>query len=115
MSASTTPEYGAASTWSPSFPHLRLRRLIVAWFTAALAVYVATWLVPGVSVADPQGAFFAAAIIAVLNALLPPLIASLRLPYMLVVGFLLVLAVDAWMLKLASDLSDSTFTVDSFW
>ena len=115
MSASTTPEYGAASTWSPSFPHLRLRRLIVAWITAALAVYVATWLVPGVSVADPQGAFFAAAIIAVLNALLPPLIASLRLPYMLVVGFLLVLAVDAWMLKLASDLSDSTFTVDSFW
>ena len=51
-------------------------------------------------------AFFAAAIIAVLNALLPPLIAALRLPFMLVVGFLLVLAVDAWMLKLASDLSD---------
>ena len=105
MSAATTPEYGAASTWSPGFPHLRLRRLIVAWITAALAVYMATWLVPGVSVADPQGAFVAAAIIAVLNALLPPLIASLRLPFMLVAGFLLVLAVDAWILQVASDLS----------
>jgi len=51
----------------------------------------------------------------VLNALLPPLIASLRLPFMLVAGFLLVLAVDAWILQVASDLSAHTFTVDSFW
>ena len=115
MSAVTTPEYGAASTWSPAFPRLRLRRLIVAWITAAIAVYIATWLVPGVSVADPAGAFVAAAVIAALNALLPPLIASLRLPFMLVAGFILILAVDAWMLKAASDLSDSSFTVDSYW
>jgi uncharacterized membrane protein YvlD (DUF360 family) len=115
MSAVTPPEYGAASTWSPAFPRLRLRRLIVAWITAAIAVYIATWLVPGVSVADPAGAFVAAAVIAALNALLPPLIASLRLPFMLVAGFILILAVDAWMLKAASDLSDSSFAVDSYW
>ena len=50
-----------------------------------------------------------------LNALLPPLIAALRLPFMLVAGFLLVLLLDAWIFKLASDVSDHSFKVDSFW
>lgn len=50
-----------------------------------------------------------------LNALLPPLIAALRLPFMLVAGFLLVLLLDAWIFQLASDVSDHSFKVDSFW
>ncbi len=49
-----------------------------------------------------------------LNALLPPLIAALRLPYMLAVGFLLVLLLDAAMVLVAADLSDHTFAVDGF-
>ncbi len=51
---------------------------------------------------------------AVLNALLPPVLAALRLPFMLALGFLLVLALNAFVLKLASDLLDNTFTVDNF-
>ncbi len=81
-------------------PRLRFMRLLAAWVTAALAVYVAAWLVPGVHVEGPLGAFVAAAFIALLNALLPPLIAALRLPFMLVAGFLLVLLLDAWIFKL---------------
>jgi uncharacterized membrane protein YvlD (DUF360 family) len=102
-------------SWEPARPRLRLRRLLVSWATAALAVYVATWLLPGVRVEGPFGAFVAAALIALLNALLPPLIAALRLPFMLVAGFLLVLLLDAWIFKLASDVSDNSFKVDSFW
>jgi len=115
MAAEPTKGYGATPSWEPARPRLRLRRLLVGWVTAALAVYVATWLLPGVRVEGPLGAFVAAALIAVLNALLPPLIAALRLPFMLVAGFLLVLLLDAWIFKLASDLSDSSFEVDSFW
>ena len=115
MAAELGNGYGETPSWEPARPRLRLRRLLVAWVTAALAVYVATWLLPGVHVEGPLGAFAAAALIAVLNALLPPLIAALRLPFMLVAGFLLVLLVDAWIFKLASDVSDSSFKVDSFW
>ena len=106
MAAELGDGYGKTPAWEPARPRLRLRRLLVAWVTAALAVYVATWLVPGVHVEGPLGAFVAAALIALLNALLPPLIAALRLPFMLVAGFLLVLLLDAWIFKLASDLSD---------
>ena len=48
------------------------------------------------------GAIVAAALIAILNALLPPLIAALRLPFALISGFVLVLVLDAVMLELTS-------------
>jgi uncharacterized membrane protein YvlD (DUF360 family) len=107
--------YGVTPAWEPARPRLRPRRLLVAWVTSALAVYVATWLLPGVRVEGLLGALVAAALIALLNALLPPLIAALRLPFMLVIGFLLILFLDAWIFKLASDVSDNSFKVDSFW
>jgi len=114
MPASGGAEYAARPQWRPGRPRLRPLRLLVQWFTSALALYIAALLVPGVTVESALGALGAAALIAVLNAFLPPLIAALRLPYMLAIGFLLILVLDAWMVMLAADLSDSTFTVDSF-
>jgi len=107
-------DYGAAVSWQPERPRLRVRRLLLQWVTSAAALYIAALLVPGVRIEGPLGAFIAALLIAVLNALAPPLIAALRLPYMLVIGFLLVLLLDAWMVKVAADLSDRTFGVDSY-
>lgn len=86
----------------------------MSWGTAAVAVWVAALIVPGVVVEALGGALVAAALIALFNALLPPLIASLRLPYTLALGFVLVLLLDAWILQLAADLSDHTFAVHSF-
>ena len=48
-------------------------------------------LVPGVEITDVGGAFVVAAVIAVVNAVLPPLVAALRLPFTLLLGFLSVL------------------------
>jgi uncharacterized membrane protein YvlD (DUF360 family) len=107
-------EYGLAPRWRPARPRLRLRRVLLSWVTAALAVWVAAIVVPGVDIKGVGGALLAAAVIALLNALLPPLIASLRLPYMLALDFVLVLLLDAWILQLAADLSDNTFAVHSF-
>jgi len=60
------------------------------------------------------GALEAAALIAVLNAVLPPLVAALRLPLMLIIGFFAVLIVDALILLLVSQLAPGDFKVDSF-
>jgi uncharacterized membrane protein YvlD (DUF360 family) len=106
--------YGEIPHWAPGRPKLTVRRLLLQWVTSAVALYIAAILVPGVKIEGLVGAFLAAALIAVLNALAPPLIAALRLPYMLAVGFLLVLLLDAWMVRVAADLSDRTFTVNNF-
>jgi uncharacterized membrane protein YvlD (DUF360 family) len=81
---------------------------------AAASVYVAAGVLPGVSLERPGGALLVAAVIGVLNAFLPPLVAALRLPFMLALGFLLVLFVDAGALLLADEAVPSYLAVDSF-
>jgi uncharacterized membrane protein YvlD (DUF360 family) len=88
--------------------------LLFAWLITAASVYVAAALVPGVHVNDVAGAFLVAAVIAVVNAVLPPLVAALRLPFMLVLGFVAVLLIDAWALVIADDAFPEALTVDAF-
>ena len=93
-SDAAAPEYGQPVRWEPARPRLRPLRLLVSWIVAAASVYAAA-LVPGFDLESPGAAFLVAAVIAILNAVLPPVIAALRLPFMLALGFLLVLLVDA--------------------
>ena len=115
MTAVTGEQQGVRPQWRPGRPRLRPLRLLLQWAVSALALYIAALIVPGVTVDGALGALGVAALIAVLNAILPPLVAALRLPYMLALGFLLVLLLDAWMVKLAADLSARILTVPSFW
>ena len=46
--------------------------------------------------------------------MIPPVLAALRLPLTLVLGFLLVLVADALMLIVAADVTDGVLTVDNF-
>jgi len=96
-------------------PRIRFVRVLVAWILSAAALLLAAWLVPGVTVDGWRGAFLAAAVIAVLNAVLPPIIAAIRLPYTLITGLLLVLVLDAVMFRLAADIVPNSISVDSFW
>jgi uncharacterized membrane protein YvlD (DUF360 family) len=107
--------YGQDAGWQPTRPRISLIRLLVAWIVAAVSVWVAAAIVPGFSLEEFGSAFLVAALVAVFNAVLPPLVAALRLPAMLVVGFLLVLAIDALALILADDLVPRFGQVDSFW
>jgi uncharacterized membrane protein YvlD (DUF360 family) len=108
-------DYGEKVVWQPERPRFRPLRLVLAWLVTAVALLVAAGILPGVYVDGFWGALVVAAVVAVLNAALPPVIAALRLPFMLALGFLLVLALNAFVLKLASDvLPGNTFSVDSF-
>ena len=108
------PRDVAGVAWRPAKPSLRPLRLVVAWIVSAASVYAAGGIVPGVSLDDPGGAFLVAALIAVINAFLPPLIAALRLPFTLVAGFLLVLFADAGALMLTDELFPEVLRIDSF-
>jgi uncharacterized membrane protein YvlD (DUF360 family) len=111
----TTATYGAKPVWGPKRPRLGPVRLLTSWLLATVALLVAAWIVPGADVRSFGGALVAAAVIGILNAILPPVIAALRLPLMLVTGLLLVLIADALMLLAADRITDGDLSVDSFW
>ena len=83
------------TAWRPEAPRLHPVRLAAAWLVSALALLLAAGIVPGAEIRGFGGAVLVAAIVAGLNALLPPIIAALLLPLPLALGFLLVLAADA--------------------
>ncbi len=93
---------------------LRPARLVVSWLLSALALLIAALLVPHVDVEGFWAALGVTAVIAVLNAIVPPVLAALRLPFTIATTFLLVLFADALMLMLASRLTDGAIEVDGF-
>ena len=107
--------WGDKVTWEPVRPRLRPARLVIAWITAAVALMIAALIVPGVEVAGFWGALFVAALIGILNAIVMPILAAVRLPFTVALGFILVLVVDALLVLGASELSDNAIEVDSFW
>jgi uncharacterized membrane protein YvlD (DUF360 family) len=100
--------------WSPERPRLHAVRLVAAWLCSALGLMLACAIAPGAELRGFGGAVAVAGIVAVLNALLPPLIAALRLPFTVVIGFLSVLALDAGMLLLAAEVTPDLLRVDGF-
>ncbi|MBJ7332009.1 MAG: phage holin family protein, partial [Solirubrobacteraceae bacterium] len=114
MSSADDPRAPRPVGWHPETPRLRPFRLIISWIVSAAALLVAAWIVPDVSIDGVAGALGVTAVIAVLNAVLPPIIAALRLPLTLLLGFVLVLIVDTLALKWASDLIDGSFGIESY-
>jgi uncharacterized membrane protein YvlD (DUF360 family) len=113
VSTPATP-YGETVSWQPERPKFKPLRVVLSWVLTAASLWVAAAILPGVDIKGTGGALAVAAVISVLNALLPPLLAALRLPFMLALGFLLILVANAVALQLASDLLDNTFAVDNF-
>ena len=114
MPSGHEPTYGHSTAWRPERPRLRLFPLLVSWFATGVALMVAAWALPGVDVKSFGGALVVAVIVAALNAVIPPVLAALRLPLTLVLGFLLVLIADALILQFTDRITDGVLTVDNF-
>jgi uncharacterized membrane protein YvlD (DUF360 family) len=93
--------------WQEERLRIRPVQIVRTWLFSALALLVAAWILPGADVNGFWGAAVAALVVALLNAILPPIVAAVRLPLTLVFGFLLVLVLDAWMLMAAGRPSSS--------
>ena len=100
--------------WHAERPRVRLFPFIVSWVAAGVAFIVAAGILPGVWIDGFWGALLVAAVVAVLNAVIPPVLAALRLPATLVLGFLLVLFADAGILLATDALTDGILRVDGF-
>jgi uncharacterized membrane protein YvlD (DUF360 family) len=115
VAAPTTARFAEPLTWHPERPRIRPFRLVEAWFVSGFALLAAAYVVPGAEVEGFWGALGVALVVAILNAILPPLIAALRLPFTLAIGFVLVLLANAAMLLIADSLTEGTIQLDSFW
>jgi uncharacterized membrane protein YvlD (DUF360 family) len=112
--AVTASSYGERPAWEPTAPRFRVAGTVAAWLVAAAAMWAAAGLLDGVELGSPGAAFIVALVVSALNAVLPPVVAALRLPLTLLSGFVLVLAADALLLVLAADLLPSALNVASF-
>jgi uncharacterized membrane protein YvlD (DUF360 family) len=111
----TTAPFAEPVDWQPARPHFRPAPVVVSWVVSALALLVAAYIVPGAEIEGFWGALLVSAVVALLNAFLPPLIAALRLPFTLALGFVLVLLANAAILLLADRLTEGAIQLDSFW
>ena len=110
----TDPVYGAAVQWKPQKPRFRVLHLLLVWLLTAMAVFLAAVIVPGVRVGSFADALVAAVLIGALNGVLPPVVAALRLPFTLILGFVVILLLDALILLLASHVDSNSLQVASF-
>jgi uncharacterized membrane protein YvlD (DUF360 family) len=94
-------------------PRRPVVRLLLVWIGEALGLALLAWILPGVEVKGLEGAFVAAGLIGLLNALLYPLLASLIASIALLTFGLLTLVLNVG-LVLAADAITPAFNVEGF-
>src|SRR6478735_7287264 len=109
-----TQPFGETVKWEPATPRIGLLRLLVAWAILTVSVYIAAGLTPGVALDTPGAGALVALSLALLNAVVPPALAALRLPFMVAIGFILILLVDAALLMLVDEVFPDWIRVDGF-
>ena len=88
-------------------------KILTHWFVAALAIFIAAYVVPEVSV-TLGGAFIAAVVLGALNLFIRPLIMLITLPITILTLGLFSFVVNAFLVLLASSLVPGFF-VAGFW
>ena len=86
---------------------------IIHWIVSALAILVASYLIPGVAT-DIVGALVLAVVLGLINVFLKPIVSILTLPLNIVTLGLFSLVVNALLVMLADSVVPG-FSVDGFW
>jgi putative membrane protein len=91
-----------------------LARFLAAWGISALALYVANGLFSGVEIHGAAAYLVGAAVLAIANAVLKPVLALLTLPLILVTFGFFYLLINIGMVALAAWIAPN-FSVHGFW
>ena len=83
---------------------------IIKVLVTAVAAYVAAWLLPGVAIVDVKTTVIVALVLALLNAIVKPILVILTIPITVLTLGLFLLIINAIIVKLADWLIDG-FTV----
>ncbi|MDO9528565.1 MAG: phage holin family protein [Syntrophales bacterium] len=88
--------------------------LFIRWLILTAAIIFASYIMDGIHVSDFLSAFFAAAILGILNAFFRPILIILTLPINILSLGLFTFVINALLLKMASGVI-SGFDVHGFW
>jgi putative membrane protein len=91
-----------------------MKGLFIRWLILTLAIMAAAYVLDGIEVLGFFSAFFAAAILGILNALLRPILLLITLPLNILTLGLFTFVINALMLMMASGVSGG-FHVRGFW
>ncbi len=91
-----------------------MRGLIVRWLILTIAILSAAYFIQGIYVSSFAAAFFAAAVLGVLNALFKPVLILLTLPINILTLGLFTFIINAALLKLTAALVPG-FHLQGFW
>lgn len=89
-------------------------KLLLRWTASAMAIAIIAWLLPGISVDSFWTAMWVAAVLALLNIFVKPVLIILTIPVTILTLGLFILVINAVIILMASSLV-SGFRVDSFW
>ena len=106
--------YGEQPTWEPVKPKYTVAHVVAHWIISAISLYVAAWMLPGIHLDGPQGAFVIVAFVAIFNSLLAPLVAAIRLPFSVALGFIVSLLLSAVLIQAAATAFPEFLRVDNF-
>ena len=88
--------------------------LLVRWLVLTAAIIIASYLINGIEISGFFSAFFAAAILGILNVFFRPILFILTLPINLLTLGLFTFVINALLLKMASGVIEG-FQVHGFW
>lgn len=91
-----------------------MRGILLRWVILTLAILFAAYVIEGIRISGFFAAFFAAAILGVLNAFLRPVLLVLTLPINILTFGLFTFIINALLLKMASGVIPG-FEVHGFW
>ena len=115
MTATVSERYGETLTWEPAAPRISLRAAAgLVGDPDGLGLHRRRRSSPGVALERPGAGALVALSLAFLNAIVPPLLAALRLPFMVAIGFIGILLVDAGLLLLVDAVFPDWLRVDGF-
>ena len=89
-------------------------RFLARLLLNGVAILIAAWFLPGLSIASPAAALLAGAILGVVNALVRPVVFVLTLPFTLLTLGLFIFVINALCLGLTAALVPG-FQVAGFW
>jgi putative membrane protein len=91
-----------------------MKGILIRWLILTVAILSAAYLLDGMEVQGFTSAFFAAAVLGILNAVLRPVLIILTLPLNILSLGLFTFVINAFLLKLASGVIPG-FEVHGFW
>ena len=91
-----------------------MRGFLIRVLVVAIGLWIASKIVPGVSINDGWSLFWAALLLGLVNAIVRPVVIILTLPLTILTLGLFLLVINAAMLSLVAWMLDG-MTVDGFW